>query len=426
MVAFVSVVVTNIALLSKNLRGHIRRSTGRYFSRSKYDYRQQWTNFSTRLRSLVTMEELAPALLSVVTDAVGTAQGALYLAGEHDDVYHLAASREFDRLPADLGKGSFLFSRPAGPRTPFPIEANGPDSWLDTAPLPSSEVIAVPLYWRNTLVGCLVLGPPRTGVGYDKEDFDFLATVGESAAGIVVTVLMAERSARAREFEALHQLTSCVIHDFKNAVTALSMLSANARDHFDDPEFQRDALRTLARTVDQMRGLLAKLSPSPEVSRIRFEAVDLAKLLLETASTVLDGKPVTVEERIRPIPLILADRVALGRVLQNFLLNALEAIDHAGRITLSTEPQQGLVSCAVADDGCGMSAEFIRRSLFVPFRSTKKGGWGIGLYHAREIVAAHGGRIEVDSHEGRGTTFRLLFQPAAPSRTADRNRTTHP
>jgi signal transduction histidine kinase len=63
----------------------------------------------------------------------------------------------------------------------------------------------------------------------------------------------------------------------------------------------------------------------------------------------------------------------------------------------------------VTDTGCGMSGEFIRNSLFVPFQTTKKGGWGIGLYQAREIVASHGGRIEVSSQEGRGTTVTLLL-----------------
>jgi signal transduction histidine kinase len=68
-----------------------------------------------------------------------------------------------------------------------------------------------------------------------------------------------------------------------------------------------------------------------------------------------------------------------------------------------------MVACAVADTGCGMSEEFIRASLFVPFQTTKKGGWGIGLYQAREIMTAHAGRIEVSSQEGLGTTITLLF-----------------
>jgi signal transduction histidine kinase len=59
-----------------------------------------------------------------------------------------------------------------------------------------------------------------------------------------------------------------------------------------------------------------------------------------------------------------------------------------------------------------MSDEFIRTSLFAPFRSTKRGGWGIGLYQSQTIVEAHGGRIEVASKDGGGSTF-LVRLPAA-------------
>ena len=56
-----------------------------------------------------------------------------------------------------------------------------------------------------------------------------------------------------------------------------------------------------------------------------------------------------------------------------------------------------------------MSREFIEKSLFRPFQTTKKQGMGIGLYHCKTIVEAHGGRIEVESEEGKGTTFRVLL-----------------
>ena len=89
-------------------------------------------------------------------------------------------------------------------------------------------------------------------------------------------------------------------------------------------------------------------------------------------------------------------------------------MDGEGAITVSVCIQDGMVACAVTDTGCGMGEDFIRTSLFVPFQTTKKGGWGIGLYQAREIMAAHAGRIEVSSQEGRGTTVTLLFPGEKP------------
>jgi hypothetical protein len=61
-----------------------------------------------------------------------------------------------------------------------------------------------------------------------------------------------------------------------------------------------------------------------------------------------------------------------------------------------------------------MSKEFMQKRLFKPFQTTKKQGMGIGLFHCKTIVEAHGGRMEVESEEGKGTTFRVLL-PARPS-----------
>jgi signal transduction histidine kinase len=75
------------------------------------------------------------------------------------------------------------------------------------------------------------------------------------------------------------------------------------------------------------------------------------------------------------------------------------------------------VLLAVSDTGCGMTPEFIRDRLFKPFQTTKKRGLGIGMFHSRAIVQAHQGRIEVESVEGQGTTFRvrLPIKPVQPA-----------
>jgi signal transduction histidine kinase len=63
----------------------------------------------------------------------------------------------------------------------------------------------------------------------------------------------------------------------------------------------------------------------------------------------------------------------------------------------------------IEDTGCGMTPEFMARSLFKPFQTSKKNGLGIGMFHSKMIVEAHRGRIEVESAPGRGTTFRVLL-----------------
>jgi len=76
---------------------------------------------------------------------------------------------------------------------------------------------------------------------------------------------------------------------------------------------------------------------------------------------------------------------------------------------VTTGQKEGWAILSVNDSGCGMSKEFIQQSLFQPFKSTKKEGLGIGLYQSKMIVEAHKGHIEVESEEGKGTTFRVLL-----------------
>ncbi|MCZ7625368.1 MAG: ATP-binding protein [Candidatus Methylomirabilis sp.] len=71
--------------------------------------------------------------------------------------------------------------------------------------------------------------------------------------------------------------------------------------------------------------------------------------------------------------------------------------------------QNGSVVLSVSDNGCGISPTFMAQSLFQPFRTTKRRGLGIGLFHSKQIVEAHHGWIEVDSEEGKGTTFRIIL-----------------
>jgi signal transduction histidine kinase len=108
-----------------------------------------------------------------------------------------------------------------------------------------------------------------------------------------------------------------------------------------------------------------------------------------------------------------ADRVE--RVIENLVINALEAMGkNAGRLTVEAGKEgEDRIFIAVADTGPGMSEEFIRAKLFQPFSTTKTQGLGLGLYTCREVVEAHGGRIDVESRRSSGTRFRVVL-PSRP------------
>jgi putative PEP-CTERM system histidine kinase len=412
---FVSALGLAAFLFSENVRWRVKRFVAEHVYRTKYDYRDQWMRFTTRLGSVVTPDQLGPAVLGAVIDAVGATRGVLYLADDSGRRLHVAA-----RIGVDRGLHRAVTLEAVQPYvgdTAVPTVLSGQTGILDVffdngeAGL-FVEGIVIPLVWGARVIGVLMVGPERAGAPYTAEDVEFVATIARQSSGAIVTARMSESLAQTRELEAFHRLTSFVVHDLKNSTAALTMLTDNALKHFDDPEFQRDAVRTLARTVERMNRLLGRLSGGQKEFVVRKEPVDLPSLVLDAALPLVQGDRILLVKKLSPLPPVQADPEGLFKVVQNLVNNAVQSIAGSGTITLRTAHAQGRAVLEVADTGCGMSEEFVEKSLFSPFQTTKKSGWGIGLYQAKGIIEAHGGSIDVSTAEGSGTTFRVSL-PAA-------------
>jgi signal transduction histidine kinase len=138
----------------------------------------------------------------------------------------------------------------------------------------------------------------------------------------------------------------------------------------------------------------------------------------------LEGRGVTVDTRIEPsLPPIAADEHQLRQALLNLLRNAAEAMRDGGRLTLTAArvaPEQSagddgrFVMLTIADTGEGIAPDHLPK-IFDPFFSTKEGGTGLGLALTQQIIVEHGGRIEVRSERGSGTTFVVRLVAAASS-----------
>jgi putative PEP-CTERM system histidine kinase len=412
LVVFVAVMGLAALALSESLRWRIRRYISTHFYAEKYDYRQQWRTFTADLTARITLDGLATQLLRSVTETIGARKAALYLADDADGSLRLHSVLNAGPLPKTLeATPEDFLGRQKAPETRRVGDlGNGRAEQLFAAGL----ILAVPLCTQGRLIGVLLVGAERTEAPYTQEDFDLLTTLGEQAASATATVQLSERLAQSRAFEGFSRLSSFIIHDLKNSVSALSMLTQNARQRFDDPAFRVDALKTLTRTVERMQKLVGRLSSRQAATEFEFESVPLDELVRDTVASLPLAPALRLELGLEPAPSVRGDTDAIQRVIQNLITNAAEAMDGEGTITVRVCEQDDMVACAVTDTGCGMSEKFIRTSLFVPFQTTKKGGWGIGLYQAREIMTAHAGRIDVSSLEGRGTTVTLVFPQEKP------------
>jgi signal transduction histidine kinase len=118
-------------------------------------------------------------------------------------------------------------------------------------------------------------------------------------------------------------------------------------------------------------------------------------------------KKIALTKELEKMPSINVDSQAIEMVIFNIISNAFSAIEREGivRITASVKADNMIIK--VADNGVGLSDDFLQNSLFRPFKTTKKTGFGIGLYQCKTIIEAHGGSIEVESALRKGTTFTI-------------------
>jgi len=228
------------------------------------------------------------------------------------------------------------------------------------------------------------------------------------------------REEESRQFESFMRISAMLTHDLKNAIEGLSLTVGNMERHFDNPQFRADAMRGLTSATDKLKALVARLSrPMSTLSgeHKRPTNVDLLPIIQRVVAMTAEpsrGKH-SIVTRLPPALLALADPVRVEEVLENLVLNALEAMtDKGGTLTIEAgHTADGNPTFSVSDTGPGMSRQFIQTRLFRPFATTKKTGIGLGLYTCREVIRASGGSIEVDSVEGAGTTFRVVL-PSIP------------
>jgi signal transduction histidine kinase len=231
------------------------------------------------------------------------------------------------------------------------------------------------------------------------------------------------REEESRQFESFMRISAMLTHDLKNAIEGLSLTVANMERHFDNPQFRADAMKGLTSATDKLKALVARLAkPLTSLSGEHKRPTNIDLIPIIQRVVAMTAEPArnkhSIVTRLPPNLPALADAARIEEVLDNLVLNALEAMtDKGGTLTIEAgHTANGAPMFSVSDTGHGMSRQFIKTRLFRPFSTTKKTGIGLGLYTCREVINASGGSIEVDSVEGAGTTFRVVL----PSITHDR------
>jgi PAS domain S-box-containing protein len=251
-----------------------------------------------------------------------------------------------------------------------------------------------------------------------------LRHAGASAAYVVVVLrdlsaleALQNQLLQNERLSILGRLAGAVSHEIRNPLTAIFLQADILEDELDQSEEGgrgqvRRSVRVIKEEVSRLHDLVEQYLSLARLSNLQREPVRL--------STYLDAFGVEMRDRltVRGIALKLAYRTSLGqvalhynsfrRVLLNLVNNAIEAMPGGGTITIRARRRCRTMCLEIIDTGHGIPNEQMPL-LFSPLHTTKAEGTGLGLYLAKEIVAAHEGDIAVNSKLGVGTTFMITL-----------------
>jgi PAS domain S-box-containing protein len=234
-------------------------------------------------------------------------------------------------------------------------------------------------------------------------------------------LLQQEQLRHAQRMEAIGQLAGGIAHDFNNLLTVIQSAATSARAATEEPA-TREALDDVLSAAASSAGLARQLLAFARKQVLKPQPDDLNEVVASFTRMirrVLGGSIEIVQQLCsEPLPLF-ADVRQLEQVLMNLAVNARDAMPQGGRLTIRTAQQSGDAVLEMEDTGMGMSDE-TRTRLFEPFFTTKgpSGGHGLGLATVYGIVVQCGGRIDVRSAPGEGTTFTVSLPLSSAPRAA--------
>lgn len=235
-----------------------------------------------------------------------------------------------------------------------------------------------------------------------------------------VVVSLRDTGARSRAERSGAELVSVVAHELRSPLTGVKGFTAtllNKWERFSD-EQRLHMLKTINADADRLTRLISELL---DVSRIESGRLELHKQLVDLAGLVqrdIAGRVAAGEDAARfvvesgEVPQVWADPDKVGQVVGNIVENALRHGSGTVRITLGSEGEGARVT--VTDEGEGISAEALPRIFTKFWRDARRGGTGLGLFIAKGIVEAHGGRIDAGAGETGGARIAFALPIGAP------------
>ena len=222
---------------------------------------------------------------------------------------------------------------------------------------------------------------------------------------------MAREAAQAQRLSSLGRVAAQVAHEFNNALMGIQSNAEVLRRRLSANAALQPALEGIATSLARAKQITSDILEFGRPPRLDLRSVRADDVVRRTVEEIAPQLPDTVRVKVEraETPAFAADPSRLAQVLVNLALNAKDAMaETGGTLTIATSAEGEAVHFSVTDTGEGIAPENLDL-IFEPLFTTKKKGSGLGLSVVHQIVTAHGGRISVDSEQGKGTTFDVVI-----------------
>ncbi|NOT43529.1 MAG: sensor histidine kinase [Acidobacteria bacterium] len=321
--------------------------------------------------------------------------------------------------------------------------------WLVLVEQPTAEAFVIPLRLRNQ-IGVAILGALVTmlSIGYvaGRRFIDpilaltsALKAVADGRLNARVRVTSSDElgqleagfnqmagrlgdlqeDVRRKERQAmLGRMAVGLVHDLAHPIQNIGNSCKLIVRLYDDPEYRDSFRRTVERELAEVQRVMQDLRHVAKPLPVERHPIDVNQAVLDLVESIrpeAQEAGVALHVRLSPLPLTVdGDLFSLNRACRNLIINAVEATQVEGTVTVLTRAEGREAAIEVTDTGSGIPAERLP-SVFDDFVTTKRRGLGLGLAIARTVVDQLGGRIEVRSVLGQGTTFTVHLVRAIPA-----------
>jgi len=450
-------------ILHDPLKENIDRWTARLLFRERYNLEKSVSRLLRRLPGIFEVEPLVDELLQALTSSSRIESASVYLWSDEDRAYRLVSNLgrqstpEAQRVPArPFAEGLLRLRAPllqeeyrrkvqhAQLLPPPRTEVDQREREWQAAALHTMEGMGadttLPFLSGRSVLGWLNLRGEKGAVGLSRHEIALLSQAVERVAAGMDASRQFERMKDRDRLATLGEMAAGLAHEIRNPLGAIKG-AAQVIEGTEIERDQREFLGIIVEEVDRLNAVVTQFLDYARPMKLDRQPTSIGSVLKSVVQVVrTDGLPPDTDIELNlssDIPPIPVDAEKIRQVLLNLVRNGLEAMPRGGTLTIdatyhralrrvrplgSTRSKrrigelvnalEGALEVSVTDEGAGISPEGLTR-MFIPFYTTKDRGNGLGLPICERIVREHGGELEVQASEGRGSRFvvRLPMDP---------------